>query len=341
MPERFGDNINDDSNGLRSPQLQSESSSTSSEPSSTVSTLRNRRKPSDPQPKPRLPTKPKPQPREALDLGVLRVDNCEESDFNGCYRENGQSIGKTAYSHLKDGKYEIFWRDGNFWRNGNWWLCWDNDYSYPAYKHPTSTGDQPPESGWVGYITDKPSNTRITFIAAAQRKAEKAEQAAAPPPSSVTMVNSMSTLNLSGEKWFKTWTDGVMNQVRSILRKLGSNPVRIHVFQVKGNVHSEYTNQEFPQLQEGLRQMFKNQSDFPADRFEDVVFTQVTIDDLEDELTFRTGTKSKNGITTKSFVIIASAPEIHQKTIEEIVGNHDGQLYVSLNYSAPNAFENM
>ena len=156
-----------------------------------------------------------------------------------------------------------------------------------------------------------------------------------------TMMNSMSNLNLSGERWFTKWTDGVMNNVRSILRKLGSKPVRIHIFQVKGNVHAEHTNQEFPQLQEELRQMFKDQSDFPAERFEDISFTQVSMDDLEEYLSMFAGVKNKNGIKIKSYVIIASAPEIHQNKIEDIVGNHENESYISLNYSAQDAFENV
>ena len=54
-----------------------------------------------------------------------------------------------------------------------------------------------------------------------------------------------------------------------------------------------------------------------------------------------TGTKNKNGIKTKSSVIIASAPEVHHNKLEEIVGNHDHETYASLNYSAQDAFENV
>ena len=40
-----------------------------------------------------------------VDSVVLRVDNCEMSDYTGCYREDGQNNGKTRYKNLKGERY--------------------------------------------------------------------------------------------------------------------------------------------------------------------------------------------------------------------------------------------
>ena len=36
---------------------------------------------------------------------VFQVENCEKSELNGCFRENGQHNGKTKYCHVKGERY--------------------------------------------------------------------------------------------------------------------------------------------------------------------------------------------------------------------------------------------
>jgi len=88
---------------------------------------------------------------------ALQVDNCEKSCYNGDYKEHGSKDGKTRYKNVKGGKYEIFWSEGNWVMGVS--TGWSNDDR--VYVHPTSTGAQPPEEGWVDNVDNTPSNTLI------------------------------------------------------------------------------------------------------------------------------------------------------------------------------------
>jgi len=104
---------------------------------------------------------------------ALRIDNCENNEFNGLYQvyEDGRGfssdVDRMWYKKMEDDLYRIFWD------SGNWYFGCDVSDNYVAaysdYEHPTSTGVQPPESGWVAFSDGEPSNTRITFLTAEEK----------------------------------------------------------------------------------------------------------------------------------------------------------------------------